>query len=116
MTTERIRDILTPDQAADYLQVDRETVYRYIRDGKLAASRLGRAYRIPKRSLDLLLWATRTRKDLSLREYTGEQIAEFIQADALDEEAHNVARRFRQATDREEAKRSEELKQKRFRP
>ena len=28
---ERTREILTPDQAAEYLQVDRETIYRYIR-------------------------------------------------------------------------------------
>ena len=39
--------ILTPEQAADYLQVNRETIYRYIRDGKLAASRLGCGYRVP---------------------------------------------------------------------
>jgi excisionase family DNA binding protein len=53
-------EIMTPDQAADYLQVDRETVYRYIRSGKLDASRLGRSYRIPRRNIELLLLATRT--------------------------------------------------------
>lgn len=68
---------MTPEQAAEYLQVNRETVYRYIRQGKLVASKLGRAYRIPKRSLDLLLFSTRTRPDITLREYTGEDIAEF---------------------------------------
>ena len=46
---------MTPEQAAEYLQVSRETVYRYIRQGKLVASRLGRSYRVPKRNLDLLL-------------------------------------------------------------
>ena len=46
---EQIREVMTPEQAADYLQVNRETVYRYIREGKLVASRLGRAYRLPKR-------------------------------------------------------------------
>jgi excisionase family DNA binding protein len=84
------RDIFTPDQAADYLQVDRETVYRYIRDGKLVASKLGRAYRIPKRSIDLLLWSTRTRPDITLREYTGAEIDEFMVADALDEDAQTI--------------------------
>ena len=78
------RDVLTPEQAAAYLQVDRETVYRYIRQGKLNASRLGRSYRIPKRSLQLLLWSTRTRPDATLREYAAEQIAEMIQDDELD--------------------------------
>ncbi len=53
-------DILTPVQAAAYLQVNRETIYRYIREGKLLASRLGRSYRIPRTNLDLLLAATQT--------------------------------------------------------
>lgn len=91
---ERSREIFTPEQAAEYLQVDRETIYRYIRQGKLVASKLGRTYRIPKRSIDLLLWATRTRKDVSLREYTGNEITEFLKADELDQEAKEIAERF----------------------
>ncbi|KKK66328.1 hypothetical protein LCGC14_2965220, partial [marine sediment metagenome] len=42
---EQTREVLTPEQAAEYLQVNRETIYRYIRQGKLAASKLGRTYR-----------------------------------------------------------------------
>jgi len=91
---ERPREIFTPEQAAEYLQVDKETIYRYIRQGKLVASKLGRKYRIPKGSIDLLLWATRTREDISLREYTGSEIAEFMQADKLDKEAREIAKRF----------------------
>ena len=91
---EQIRDVLTPEQAADYLQVNRETIYRYIREGKLMASKLGRTYRVPKRSLELLLWATRTREDISLCEYTGAEIAEFMDADRLDAEAQEIAGRF----------------------
>jgi excisionase family DNA binding protein len=93
-TSERHADILTPDQVARELQVDRETVYRYIRQGKLAASRLGRSYRIPRRSVELLLWDTRTRPDIPLRLYTDEQIAGFLRDDALDAEAQEVVRRF----------------------
>ncbi|MFU8772668.1 MAG: helix-turn-helix domain-containing protein, partial [Anaerolineales bacterium] len=52
---QRSSEIFTPEQAAEYLQLDRETIYRYIRQGKLVASKFGRAYRIPKRSIDLLL-------------------------------------------------------------
>ena len=92
--TDQTREIYTPEQAAEYLQVNRETIYRYIRDGKLVASKLGRAYRVPKRSLDLLLWATRTREDVTLREYTGEEIEGFLAADRLDEEAQAVVSRF----------------------
>lgn len=91
---EQAREILTPDQAARFLQIDRETIYRYIREGKLIASKLGRKYRIPRRSLYYLLWETRTREDIGLREYTGEQIAEFLRADQLDEEAQAIAQRF----------------------
>lgn len=80
-------DILTPDQAAAYLQVNRETIYRYIRDGKLVAAKLGRSYRIPRRSLDLLLMATRTRPDITLRDYSESEIADFFAQDALDEDA-----------------------------
>ena len=76
---EQIREVLTPEQAAEYLQVNRETIYRYIRQGKLVASKLGRTYRVPRRSLDLLLWATRTRDDITLREYTGDEMAEFLE-------------------------------------
>lgn len=39
--TNQTPEILTPEQVAAYLQIDRETVYRYIRDGKLVASKLG---------------------------------------------------------------------------
>src|SRR5215212_894207 len=98
MNTERPPEILTPDQAAAYLQVDRETVYRYIRSGKLDASRLGRSYRIPRSSIELLLLATRTRPYIKLREYTDEQIKEFMRRDVLEGEALKVARQFEQAT------------------
>ena len=97
---ERTPEILTPEQAAEYLQVNKETVYRYIRQGKLVASQLGRAYRIPRRSLDLLLWATRTRKDVTLREYTGHEVTEFLRADQLDPEARRVADRFWEVIER----------------
>lgn len=86
--------MFTPEQVAEYLQVNRETVYRYIRDGKLVASKLGRTYRVPKRSVELLLWATRTREDVTLREYTGEEIADFIERDQLDEEAQAIVNHF----------------------
>jgi len=84
-------EVMTPDQAAEYLQVNRETIYRYIRGGKLDASRLGRGYRVPRRNLELLLLTTRTRPYVTLREYTPEQIAQFREDDALEGEAMEVA-------------------------
>ena len=57
---EAVKEIMTPEQVAEYLQINKETVYRYIREGKLVASRLGRSYRIPKANVDLFLLATST--------------------------------------------------------
>jgi excisionase family DNA binding protein len=48
-------DLLTPEQAARLLQVNRETIYRYVRSGRLPAAWLGRAYRISKRDLQWML-------------------------------------------------------------
>ncbi len=55
-----VKEIMTPDQVADYLQLSKDTVYRYIREGKLTASRLGRNYRVSKENVDLFLLATNT--------------------------------------------------------
>jgi len=57
---EAVKEIMTPEQVADYLQLNKDTVYRYIREGKLVASKLGRSYRIPKENVDLFLLATST--------------------------------------------------------
>lgn len=83
-------DILTPDQAADYLQVNRETIYRYIRDGRLTASRIGRSYRIRKQSVEALLAATSTRADIPVRMYSDDELAAFLEADALDDDARAI--------------------------
>ena len=57
-----LREIMTPEQVADYLQLNKDTVYRYIREGKITASRLGRSYRIMKKDIDMFLMATSTGK------------------------------------------------------
>ena len=88
-------DLLTPDQAARYLQVDRETIYRYIRDGRLGASRIGRSYRIPRWSIDQLLLANRTRPDVTIRTYSDQEIAEFLEADRLDADTRELIRALR---------------------
>lgn len=87
-------DVMTPEQAAAYLQLNRETVYRYIRQGKLIASRFGRSYRIQRRNVDLLLRENSTRPDVTIREYDDEQIAAFLEADRLDDTARAVVGRF----------------------
>jgi excisionase family DNA binding protein len=59
-----MREVLTPQQVADYLQLSTEAVYRLIRRKQLAASRIGRSYRIPRADLDSFLLANSTRRDV----------------------------------------------------
>jgi excisionase family DNA binding protein len=99
-SVEHLPEIMTPEQAADYLQVNRETIYRYIRDGRLFASKLGRVYRIPRRSVELLLWSSRTRADIPLRDYSPEDIEQFLGDDQLDDRALSVAQRFNAAPEK----------------
>jgi excisionase family DNA binding protein len=95
-------DILTPDQAAAYLQVNRETIYRYIRDGKLVAARLGRSYRIPRRSLELLLLANLVRSEIPMREYSDAETERFLASDQLDVDATRIVERLtKDALDRD---------------
>jgi excisionase family DNA binding protein len=91
----QLPDLLTPDQAARYLQVDRETIYRYIRDGRLGASRIGRSYRISRQSIDQLLMSNRTRPDITIRTYSDQQLIDFLEADRLDADTRKVIRSFR---------------------
>ena len=48
-------DIMTPEQVADLLQLNTETIYRLIRDKKLAAVKIGRAYRVTRADLEAFL-------------------------------------------------------------
>lgn len=59
-----MRDVLTPQQVADYLQLSTAAVYRLIRRKQLAASRIGRSYRIPREDLDAFLIANSTRPEV----------------------------------------------------
>jgi excisionase family DNA binding protein len=44
--------VLTVDQVAAYLQLNRLTVYRYIREGKIPAAKIGKLYRVLKADVD----------------------------------------------------------------
>lgn len=43
--------IFTPEQVAELLQLSKNTVYELISRGEIVAKKIGRVYRIPKRSL-----------------------------------------------------------------
>ncbi len=57
------QEILTVEQAAEYLQVHKMTLYRYIREGLLPAVRLGKMYRLFRRDIEAFLDAQRHPSD-----------------------------------------------------
>ena len=59
-----MREVMTPQQVAEYLQLNTDTVYRLIRRRKLAATRIGRTYRIPREDLEEFLLAQSTRPEV----------------------------------------------------
>ena len=69
-----MREVMTPEQVAAYLQLNTDTVYRLIRGHQLAASKIGRAYRIPKEDVDSFLLSHSTRPQV--REALVKRVAE----------------------------------------
>ena len=52
------REVMTPKQVAEYLQLHPMTVYRFIRQGKIPAAKIGGRYRIKRESVEKLLVET----------------------------------------------------------
>jgi excisionase family DNA binding protein len=55
------KQLMTPEQVAEILQVHILTVYDYIRAGRINAVRLGRNYRVLPADLNLFLEANRVK-------------------------------------------------------
>lgn len=103
-----MREVMTPEQVAEYLQLNTDTVYRLIRGHQLAASKIGRTYRIPKEDVDIFLLSRSTRPQV--REALVKRVAEIGERNAarypeltsdqiLEElEADDAARRRSQAS------------------
>lgn len=53
----QVGQIMTVDQVAAYLQLNRLTVYRYVREGEIPAARIGKVYRIRREDVDAFLEA-----------------------------------------------------------
>jgi excisionase family DNA binding protein len=85
------RDVLTPQEVAEYLQITPDTVYRYIKEGKLVASKLGRQYRILKENVELFLLVTATAGGGQMRAFTRQEILEWLQEDQIGEETQVIA-------------------------
>lgn len=49
------KEIMTVEEAADFLQMRKETILRFIASGELVASRLGRPWRIRRDDLNTFL-------------------------------------------------------------
>jgi excisionase family DNA binding protein len=88
------KDILTPQEVAEYLQITPDTVYRYIREGKLVASKLGRHYRIPKENVELFLLVTSTAGGAQLRTFSREEILEWLEEDEITESTRSVGEKL----------------------
>ena len=84
------KEVFTPQEVAEYLQLTPDTVYRYIRQGKLVASKLGRQYRIPKKNIELFLLATSTAGDARMRTFTRERVMEWLEEDRIDDETRST--------------------------
>jgi excisionase family DNA binding protein len=58
------KPLLTTENVAELLQVDVETVRRYIRKGKLRAIKLGREYRVRRDDFEEFLEERKTRNPI----------------------------------------------------
>lgn len=88
------KDILTPQEVADYLQLTPDTVYRYIREGKLAAARFGRHYRIAKENVELFLLVSSTAGGAYMRDFSSEEIAQWLEEDQIDQQTRRTGKKL----------------------
>lgn len=84
------KEVLTPQEVAEYLQLTPGTIYRYIRQGKLAASRVGRYYRVRRTNVELFLMATSIVGDATLRRFSANRIADWLREDQIDDETRAI--------------------------
>jgi excisionase family DNA binding protein len=96
-----MRDIMTPDEVAEHLRVSTSTVYRLIREDHLAASRVGRTYRMPREDVETYLLVHSNRADVR-RDAFGRVLAiadrnpDLSSDDVLEElEARDAERKLR---------------------
>ena len=55
-----MREMVTPEELARQLRLNTVTIYRYIREKKLPAFKIGRSYRIARPDIDAFLDHRRT--------------------------------------------------------
>ena len=88
------KEMMTPQEVASYLQLTPDTIYRYIREGKLVAFRLGRQYRISRENMDLFLLATSTAGGTRLRQFSRDQIGGWFEEDQIDQDTQVIGEKL----------------------
>ncbi|HNT06021.1 MAG TPA: helix-turn-helix domain-containing protein [Anaerolineae bacterium] len=78
------KPILTPDEVAKYLRLAPDTVYRYIRQGKLVASRMGRQYRVTRESVAQFLVESETANRAEPMRVMAEEIPVYSLSELLE--------------------------------
>jgi excisionase family DNA binding protein len=78
------REIFTPDQVAEYMQINLVTIYKNIKEGRLLAFKIGKQYRITAESINLFIAENSTPRGIQLRKFSNEQIDEFLNLDGVD--------------------------------
>jgi len=64
-------ELLTPNEAAEYLKVPVETVWRWCRQGTLPAVKIGKYWRVHKGELDAFIASKSTRSTEKAEVYRG---------------------------------------------
>ena len=77
-----VQDIMTAEQAAEFLQTSRDTVLRKARAGTLPAAKLGREWRFRRADLDAWLAAGGDRYEALVDEGMGIELARRVRADS----------------------------------
>ena len=92
-------DILTPDQVAEYLQVQPRTVLEWLRTAQLPGMKIGRLWRVRREALEGFLRLrsiTSNTPGLSakpLRDYDRDEIAEMLAADRIPQTGAGIQKR-----------------------
>ena len=50
-----MRDVMTIDQLAEYLQIPKSTIYKLVQDGKVPGKKVGRQWRFHRDAIDAWL-------------------------------------------------------------
>ena len=52
---EKVYDVFSIDELADYLKIPKSTLYKLVREGKIPAQKVGRHWRFHKETIDAWL-------------------------------------------------------------